>query len=76
METTGKPGTGLTVTNLPASYELPHTGGTGTSLFTFGGLLMIIPGTVTDVVGLVIVAVVIVLSVVKGKKENQSPIAA
>ena len=42
VETTGKPGTGLTVTNLPASYELPHTGGTGTSFLTFGGLLMIL----------------------------------
>ena len=45
-------------------------------LAIFGGLLMIIPGTVTDLVGLVIVALVIIYSVVKGKKEQQSPIAA
>ena len=45
-------------------------------LSIFGGLLMIIPGTFTDVVGLVIVAVVIVYSVLLGKKEKQSPIAA
>ena len=45
-------------------------------LAIFGGLLMIIPGTVTDLVGLVIVALVIIYSVVKGKQEQQSPIAA
>ena len=45
-------------------------------LSIFGGLLMIIPGTFTDVVGLVIVAVVIVYSLLLGKKEKQSPIAA
>jgi len=42
----------------------------------FGGLLMIIPGTMTDVIGLVIVAIVIVYSFVKGKKEKQTPLAA
>ena len=41
-----------------------------------GGLLMIIPGTVSDVIGLVIVALVIIYSALKGKKDKQSPIAA
>ena len=41
-----------------------------------GGLLMIIPGTVSDLIGLAVVALVIVYSVVKGKKEKQTPLAA
>ncbi len=39
-------------------------------LAIFGGLLMIIPGTLTDVVGLVIVAVVIVISFLMGRKQK------
>ena len=39
-------------------------------LAIFGGLLMIIPGTVTDVVGLVIVAVVIIVSFFMGRKQK------
>ncbi|MBR4076985.1 MAG: TRAP transporter large permease subunit, partial [Oscillospiraceae bacterium] len=39
-------------------------------LSIFGGLLMIIPGTMTDVVGLVIVAVVIIVSFFMGRKQK------
>ena len=39
-------------------------------LSIFGGLLMIIPGTMTDVVGLVIVAVVIIVSFLMGRKQK------
>lgn len=38
---TGLSGVGYTVTNVKAVYELPKTGGSGTYLFTFGGLLML-----------------------------------
>ena len=39
-------------------------------LSIFGGLLMIIPGTMTDVVGLAIVAVVIIISFLMGRKQK------
>ena len=42
-------------------------------LSIFGGLLMIIPGTVTDLIGLVIVGIILVFSFVAGKK--QTPLA-
>lgn len=41
VQTTGKEGTGYTVTNLPAIAVLPNTGGMGTSLYTFSGLLIL-----------------------------------
>ena len=40
VNTTGMPGAGYTVTNLPSITELPNTGGMGTSLHTYGGLLL------------------------------------
>ena len=41
-----------------------------------GGLLMIIPGTVTDIIGLVLVLAVIAYSLFVGKKNMQTPLAA
>ena len=41
----GMPGTGFTVTNAPARYELPNTGGESTLLPAFGALLMIAAAT-------------------------------
>ena len=41
-----------------------------------GGLLMIIPGTFTDVIGLAVIAAVSVYSFMQGKKEKESPMAA
>ena len=42
VTTTGQNGTGYTVENIPAITELPNTGGTGTSPYTLGGLLIIV----------------------------------
>jgi LPXTG-motif cell wall-anchored protein len=36
----GKNGAGFTVKNVPAVYELPSTGGIGTVIFTFAGLII------------------------------------
>ena len=41
----GMSGTGFTVTNAPARYELPNTGGESTLLPAFGALLMIAAAT-------------------------------
>lgn len=40
-KTTGKDGTGYTVTNVPSIYELPHTGSLTPHVVTFGGLLIL-----------------------------------
>ena len=40
-QTTEKPGVAYTVTNEPAEYILPETGGAGMETLTFGGLLIL-----------------------------------
>ncbi len=42
----GKNGVGFTVNNVPAIYELPITGGIGTVIFTFAGMIIFISATV------------------------------
>ena len=50
VNTTGMPGAGYTVTNLPSITELPNTGGMGTSLHTYGGLLLMAAAAVIYVI--------------------------
>ena len=41
-----------------------------------GGLLLIYPGAVTDVIGLALVAVIVLIQFIERKKQNATPLAA